>query len=406
MAIDDLDRLRKCIPELFQDHALPPNWEEDLIFIAVDDPLQQSALTLDGEFTDDHKESKLAGSEAPLTDIQVLDFDSVGTTFVLDDVQPPFRESDFELRFPGPFPGSPSNFDDKFVPPPDALAFYLPFHYFHPIWWGIYLLMEGTQGLGQFIHTAAQGSLTTVESLLVARTFLYCHESFHHSVECFATRLEISFRRPMYRTGFDSRYNRTLGKPDCLEEALASAHALRRVKSDCLKHQSCKRKQALNALKEYICRCPPGYDRALEYISKRDFERARGQFAEDNLLECEPHLPRHSPEIWMSFPAAFSGISRITSRVNYIVHRNSSIAARTPLGRLLTYPKLISALRRLGFSLARRGPHEVWKNGNGRSVSVPRHPGDLKNGTLKAILAQAGLQMSLSEFLDLVREGA
>jgi predicted RNA binding protein YcfA (HicA-like mRNA interferase family) len=399
MAIDDLDRLRQLIPELFQDRALPPNWEEDLIFISVDDPLQQSGLFLDGVFTDDHEESETAISNGVLTDTQVLDFDGVGTTFVADDVQASFRETDFELRFPGPFPGSPSKFDSKFLPPPEALAVYLPFHFFHPIWWGIYLIMEGAKELGQFIYTTARGSLTTVESFLVARTFLYCHESFHHSVECFATRLEISFRRPMYRTGFGSRYNRTFSKPECLEEALASAHAFRRVKRGCLKQQPVKRKQALKALEEYILRCPPGYNCALKYISEPDFERARGQFAEDNLLECDPHLPRHLPDIWLSFPAAFSGISRITSRVNYVVHRNSAIVARAPLGRPLTYPKLISALTRLGFSLARRGRHEVWKNGNGRSVTVPRHPGDLKNGTLKHILDQAGLQMSLSEFL-------
>ena len=37
-------------------------------------------------------------------------------------------------------------------PPPDALAFYLPFHYFHPVWWGVYLLLEGVERLATFIE--------------------------------------------------------------------------------------------------------------------------------------------------------------------------------------------------------------------------------------------------------------
>jgi len=32
-------------------------------------------------------------------------------------------------------PGSPRSRDGGAVPPPDALSFYLPFHYFYPEWW-------------------------------------------------------------------------------------------------------------------------------------------------------------------------------------------------------------------------------------------------------------------------------
>jgi predicted RNA binding protein YcfA (HicA-like mRNA interferase family) len=43
----------------------------------------------------------------------------------------------------------------------------------------------------------------------------------------------------------------------------------------------------------------------------------------------------------------------------------------------------------------------IWKCPRGHSFPVPQHPGDLKHGTLKAIVKQAGLNMSLSGFMQL-----
>ena len=38
MAVDDLDSLRSELPELFSDKELPATWEEDWLFVKVDDP--------------------------------------------------------------------------------------------------------------------------------------------------------------------------------------------------------------------------------------------------------------------------------------------------------------------------------------------------------------------------------
>ncbi|MBE0418479.1 MAG: hypothetical protein IBX63_12060 [Coriobacteriia bacterium] len=70
------------------------------------------------------------------------------------------------------------------VPPPDCLGFYLPFHHYYPVWWGIYLIAEGVEGLARFVHDHACGRLDWAESAAVARVFIYGHESFHHAVEC------------------------------------------------------------------------------------------------------------------------------------------------------------------------------------------------------------------------------
>jgi predicted RNA binding protein YcfA (HicA-like mRNA interferase family) len=66
------------------------------------------------------------------------------------------------------------------------------------------------------------------------------------------------------------------------------------------------------------------------------------------------------------------------------------------LGRLagFAYTDVVRRLRRLGFEFDRhaKGSHEIWRrSSDGRKTTVPRHPGDIPEGTLRAILRQAGI---------------
>ncbi|MBA7507544.1 hypothetical protein ES706_06263 [subsurface metagenome] len=74
------------------------------------------------------------------------------------------------------------------------------------------------------------------------------------------------------------------------------------------------------------------------------------------------------------------------------------------MGRLAGFSaeEVIHKLRRVGFIFDRqaKGSHEIWWNPKTRArTTVPHHPGDLPEGTLRAILRQAGL--SVEEFLGL-----
>lgn len=63
---------------------------------------------------------------------------------------------------------------------------------------------------------------------------------------------------------------------------------------------------------------------------------------------------------------------------------------------------VIHKLRRAGFVFDRhaKGSHEIWWSPQTRArTTVPRHPGDIPEGTLRAILKQANI--SLEEFLEL-----
>jgi predicted RNA binding protein YcfA (HicA-like mRNA interferase family) len=65
----------------------------------------------------------------------------------------------------------------------------------------------------------------------------------------------------------------------------------------------------------------------------------------------------------------------------------------------LTYRDVARKLRRMGHAFDRqaRGSHEIWRHaGTGRKVTLPHHSGDMAEGTLRAILREAGI--SVDEF--------
>jgi predicted RNA binding protein YcfA (HicA-like mRNA interferase family) len=66
------------------------------------------------------------------------------------------------------------------------------------------------------------------------------------------------------------------------------------------------------------------------------------------------------------------------------------------MGRLagFKYREVASKLRTFGFAFDRPGPgsHEVWRNpATGRKVTLPHHSRDMAEGTLRAILREAGI---------------
>jgi len=58
------------------------------------------------------------------------------------------------------------------------------------------------------------------------------------------------------------------------------------------------------------------------------------------------------------------------------------------------YREIISILKLFGFEFYRQaaGSHEIWyNNASKRFTTIPNHSGDMPEGTLKAILKQAGI---------------
>jgi len=73
------------------------------------------------------------------------------------------------------------------------------------------------------------------------------------------------------------------------------------------------------------------------------------------------------------------------------------------MGRLagFKYRQIIKRLKKLGLMFDRQaaGSHEIWFNPvTGNYTTIPNHPGDMPEGTLKAILKQAGI--TTDQFLN------
>jgi predicted RNA binding protein YcfA (HicA-like mRNA interferase family) len=73
------------------------------------------------------------------------------------------------------------------------------------------------------------------------------------------------------------------------------------------------------------------------------------------------------------------------------------------VGRLsgFKYRDVTKKLRAFGFVFDRPGPgsHEIWRQlQTGIKVTLPHHPGDMKEGTLRAILREA--QIDVDRFLE------
>ncbi len=73
------------------------------------------------------------------------------------------------------------------------------------------------------------------------------------------------------------------------------------------------------------------------------------------------------------------------------------------MGRLagFRYREIIKKLKACGFVFNRQaaGSHEIWYNENtDRYTTIPNHSGDMPEGTLRAILREAGV--SPDEFLN------
>lgn len=68
------------------------------------------------------------------------------------------------------------------------------------------------------------------------------------------------------------------------------------------------------------------------------------------------------------------------------------------MGRLsgFRYREIIKKLKKLGFSFYRQaaGSHEIWHNEQTKKfTTIPNHPGDMPEGTLRAILKQADVEV-------------
>jgi hypothetical protein len=216
------------------------------------------------------------------TDLPPIEgFDTGGLEEVLRRNRPDAIDK-LRRRIGGRFGGVPPRKDvEEVVPPPDALAVYIPFH-IHPERWGIYLLDAGVASMAEDVMKITRilgGHLDAIDARRVAKIYLYHHEAYHCAVESFVTRCELASRKPVYKRAVRKLYIEGYAPGVPHEESLASAYGITKV-YDNIKLPKKQRAFAADALKIYLWLCPPEYRSGLHYINAEKFRIAQNQFAE------------------------------------------------------------------------------------------------------------------------------
>jgi len=318
MAEKDIVTLNEALPEVFGITDLNDSWTDEVYILDISSPDKPIDVSMN--------------TELPyLDDSQLIDQDffQPDENFRVD--IPPEIEIESLGKIIGKHPGNLSTPTKGYsVAPTDCLAFYLPYHYYYPTWWGVYLLLEGVTYLANFIYHKQSGPkiLSNYDCWLAARLYLFYHEIYHHNIETFASRLEISHRISTYKLGFNNYYLRTKGTPACLEESLAEANAYRKT----IRFFDTVKKSELRAIfQDFINSSPPGYYEAGFYLGS-NFIEGRNRFAEDNHHECFPAVVAKSPEIWNASKYLFRVFTdKGHGRAKYIINKSSPLVNRLPL---------------------------------------------------------------------------
>lgn len=376
-----IDALYQELPEVFSLQKLPESEDSDWIILSPDN------LDFDGLFQELFESQNIA--------INNITFS-----------EPLFDLSVFGANIKKP--GSPVPLPERDVtPPPDALAFYLPFHEYYPDKWGIYISLEGIFILAQrLIKLYPTKPLPDIKFFpKIAMQALFYHEAYHSAVESFATKLELTHMKKIYVTAFNDYYAKTADKDDCLEEALANVKLISKT-FDYINNNVSEIKEKnnlLEALLLYIKGNPPGYRKAYDIYTNQQEQEYQLLFI-DNLMKDAFSYNYRSKEIWTMFTHALTPLIRI-DQVCYLINSKSMIWNIVPKHiRSIRYKELIKKLSKLkNIKLQRqgKGSHVIWQSSSGKRIPIPIHTKDIPVGTVMSILKELNLKMSFSQFLSI-----
>ena len=147
----------------------------------------------------------------------------------------------------------------------DALAFYLPFHYYRSVW-GIYLRASGIHYLAEKLKRARLAAADEV-IIQAAADALQAHERHHFTVEVATTLLEVGLINGVYKIQFNDTAIRQI------EEALSNVRCRKAL-------QRRQTRDFLPALEEFMRTQGPGYRDFRTYLSPRKFSMGRRSLGE------------------------------------------------------------------------------------------------------------------------------
>lgn len=414
MKTDTLRTIETEIPDVF-DRYDDWSWPDSIVVVGEDD-LRAGQDPFEPIFLDSDDPAAPLDTEGAghrLDPERLPDLDQVRSV-LNDSFGPPDAAGDHSLRevlerlrenrgsrvWPGAPIDSQTERTRHVPPPPDAAAFYLPWHHFNENTWGIYLIVEGILEIGGFLHSLSRGWLTRAECNHVARAFLFHHEAYHNAVETFSARLETSYRRPIFIGGLRRRYS-VIDPRQPHEEALANAYAARKVRGELFVRErdrrvrQWKRQVAFLAVRRMIALSSPPYSHATSLLPQRGggFGSAQAKFQEECLLESiGTSIRRLDPAIWDAAPHALHPSLVRNGAYSYVIGRAHPLASRVKASvRYFDRRKFIQRLKEeIAGTMDGGGRHPIYVTSDGRRIPIPN--GDLRIGTANSILKQLGLK--------------
>lgn len=284
----------------------------------------------------------------------------------------------------------------------DTCAWYQPIHFFGSDW-GIFVrencMIDFAMQIARHADRAHVMADRQRHGLQLAPTFirtafllLYYHEHFHHRIECLGLRLHVALRHQCYPEYSRAVYRPALGTDDLLEEALASAHSyLALVSRRALYLRPSIRDAARVFLMNHLPRNPPGYRKAVDYLSRDAFRDG------ENLLQGQVkegvRLPVQPPWQWNVAPRLTQGFFDIRSNIWTVIAPGQMPVLPTAAVRYTcSTADMIKLYRAEGYIEDRssgKGSHTKLKKSGRRPMILPRRS-DLSPGVLNTALKELG----------------
>ena len=295
----------------------------------------------------------------------------------------------------------------------DVCAWYQPMHFFAADW-GIFIKEECLLRLALVIAANTDGAALAHErarglpprgnrnywrlndpELLIRGAFviLYLHEHFHHRIECLGLRLHVVTRGPLYVPYFRTVYTPALGTDDLLEEALANACMYRRLSEET--YTNLLPETIRNAMKAMLLATfpgdPPGYRKALEYLTDSAFEH--GENVLQGWMRETTTYPVQPANEWDLAPRMTQSFFTISSNIYSVVPKGAKAVLPTNAFPLSCSTQEMTRLcRHYGYEIqggAGKGSHLKLEKAGAPMVVLP-HRRDLSPGVIKNTLAALG----------------
>ena len=415
---DRVSSLKTDFPQIFETNQGLANFDNDWVVIDIEDGAGglSDALTISDDFLDDLEryddvpDQLFDGYETlrPPIDNVRIPFD---INVRLDDLvrvltRPRPKVLDrVRKRIKGKFPGGPEGIgSESIVPPPDALAVYLPFHRY-PEQWGIYLLDAGVASLGHDLASIVRlsgHSLTPLEARRAAVMYLFHHEGYHSAVEAFALRSELPLRKPLYRTGLRRLYTEPWVHGQPHEETLATAYGIRKVRAN-LRFPAPLLDAVILSLRVYMALCPPPYSAADGYLDDSAFDELERSFMEEAIrTSTRKALPASA---WTMGTYLMSPLLQRNRRYSWICDRADFYKRSRLAIHYFRRRDVISCLERLADVTTEPGGRHlhivrplVDPNGRTTSRRTQISSGEVHRGTLTGMLKDLGIGLNVDGF--------